>query len=133
MQETTSLFGHVDKSLSTLSQRVISFVHNYRAAQERDHVAGPSLPPSGTPPTVGFYKLNFDGGRLRESSWGHDFVILTHLGDITLAGVEQGPNCGGPLIEEGRACLLGLRYAKEVEIANLIVEGDCLTLISSSS
>ena len=41
-------FGHPDKSLGTLIQRVISFVHNYRAAQERDHVLGPSLPPSWT-------------------------------------------------------------------------------------
>ena len=103
------LFGYSNKSLSTLSQIVISFVHNYRAAQDRDHVPGPSMPPFWTPPPVGFYKLNFDGGRLGESSWGHGFVIRAHLG------------C---------ACLLGLQYAKEAGIANLIVEGDCLTLIN---
>ena len=80
------------------------------------------MPPSQTPPTVGLYKLNFDGGRLGGSGWGHSFVICTHLGDITLASVEQGPNFGGPIIEEGRACLLGLRYAKEVVIANLVMK-----------
>jgi len=60
------LFGFPDKSLSTLSQRAISFVHNFRAAQDRDHVLGPPMPSSWTPPLDGFYKLNFDGGRLGE-------------------------------------------------------------------
>jgi len=49
---------------------------------------------------------------------------------IAAAGIEQGPNFGSPLIEEGRACLLGLRYAKDVGITDIIAEGDRLTLIN---
>ena len=106
------------------------FCPQFCAAQDGDHIPGPPMPSSWSPPSVGFYKLNFDGGRLGEIGWGHGFVIRTHLGDITAVGVEQGPNFSGPLIEEGCACLLGLRYAKEAGIANLIVEGDCLSLIN---
>jgi len=88
------------------------------------------MPSSWSPPPAGYYKLNFDGGHLGKKGWGHGFVILSHLGDITAVGVEQGPNFDSPLIEEGRACLLGLRYAKDVGITSIIVEGDCLTLIN---
>ena len=35
------LFGHPNKSLSTLRQIPISFVHNYCTAQERDNLPGP--------------------------------------------------------------------------------------------
>jgi len=52
------------------------------------------------------------------------------LGDVVLAGVEQGQGFGGPIIEEANACLLGFRCAKEAGLLNLVVDGDCLTIIN---
>ncbi|KAJ8441704.1 hypothetical protein Cgig2_019091 [Carnegiea gigantea] len=78
---------------------------------------------------MGVLKLNFDGGKVEEDGWGWGFVVRSSNGDICLVGVQQGSNFFGPILEKAKACLCGLRAAREQRYLCLAVEGDCLPLI----
>lgn len=56
-------------------------------------------------------------------------MIRDNFGDAVGAGYQKGVGFGGPELEEGRACLLALQYARDHGFHHLEVEGDCLTLI----
>ncbi|KAJ8437490.1 hypothetical protein Cgig2_007467 [Carnegiea gigantea] len=77
------------------------------------------------------YKLNFDGRKVGVSGWGWGFVIRNSLGDVMMAGTEEGQEFTEPLVEEALACLLGMRCAMGAGFDNIIVEGDCQSLIQS--
>lgn len=47
--------------------------------------------------------------------------------------MKQGSHFAGAIIEEARACLFGVRTARDCCHLNLIVEGDCLPLINKLS
>ncbi|KAJ8437290.1 hypothetical protein Cgig2_006394 [Carnegiea gigantea] len=81
------------------------------------------------PPPMGMLKLNFDVRSMRAAGGGWGFVVHNGDGDIVLAGCKQSSRFLGPEIEEAKAYLFGLQYAKEVGLNNLIVEGNCLPLI----
>ena len=83
------------------------------------------------PPDPGTYKLNFDGGQFGNLGRGWGTVIRNHTGDVALVPSEQGPSFKVPDIEEASTCLLGVKCALEAGIKNLIIEGDCLSLINS--
>ena len=51
------------------------------------------------------------------------------MGDMVLAGVQQGPRFAGAEVEEARACLFGLKQAIEAGLTSLVIEGDSLSLI----
>ena len=92
-------------------------------------------PPTGPgnagwrPPQSGYFKLNFDAGRVNEDWHGWGFVIRNHMGDVVLAGVQQNPGFASPEVEEARACLHALRSAMSQGFRRLIIEGDCQPLI----
>ncbi|KAJ8450125.1 hypothetical protein Cgig2_033319 [Carnegiea gigantea] len=62
----------------------------------------------------------FDGGKVGESGSGRGFVIRDSLGDVVLAGTEQGHCFTEPVLEEALACLLGLRRAMAAGIDNVV-------------
>ncbi|KAJ8434436.1 hypothetical protein Cgig2_025406 [Carnegiea gigantea] len=118
-----------DKSLAILGARAISFVRGYRAShacETKEKTASPAL---WKPPESGWFKLSFDRGKNGESGRGWGFVLRSCDGDIILASVDQGSGFAGPKVEEARACLFGLRCARDARIDTLVVEGDCLPLI----
>jgi len=61
----------------------------------------------------------------------YKFTNRNHTGDVALVPSEQGPSFKVPDIEEASTCLLGVKCALEAGIKNLIIEGDCLSLINS--
>ncbi|KAJ8422910.1 hypothetical protein Cgig2_005749 [Carnegiea gigantea] len=81
------------------------------------------------PPPIGILKLNFDGGKVGEDSWGGGFLIRSFDGDVVMANTQQGTNFAGPTIEETRAYLSGLQSAHDQGFLSLVVEGDCVPLI----
>ena len=100
------LFWCPDKFLSIFSKQAPSFVHDYRAAQERDRLPGSPLPHSWFPLVAGPFQTQF---------WWWPLGLKW----LILADAEQDQSFGGPNIEEARAYLLGLKCTKEVRIATL--------------
>ena len=111
------------------ANRALQFVKNYREFREKGL---PTLAPSTSwwkPPRTGIYKLNFDAGRIQDdwNDWG--FVIRNHVGDVPLAVVKQNKGFSSPEEEEARACYYALRTTITYGFRQLIVEGDCQSLI----
>ncbi|KAJ8421285.1 hypothetical protein Cgig2_023857 [Carnegiea gigantea] len=102
---------------------------DWRICGVHEQVQGPTSPSLWTPPTSGLFKLNFDGGRLRELGWGWGFVVRNSNGEVVMAGVQQGWGFAGSEVEEARACIFGLKTATEAGFTNLVLEGDYLPLI----
>ena len=89
------IFKTPDANLALLSKRAIAFVRSYRASIEQEHPSSVPLPSMWQPPASGLYKLNFDGGAVSGMGWGWGFVIRNSMGDVVLAGVQQGPGFAG--------------------------------------
>ena len=113
-----------------LAARAVQFVKNYRDFKEQE---SPPLAPRAMwwkPPPTGIYKLNFDAGKIEDNWNGWGFVIRNHVGDVVLAGVKQNMGFSSPEEEEARACYYALRTASTYGFRQLIVEGDCQSLIN---
>ncbi|KAJ8446311.1 hypothetical protein Cgig2_005842 [Carnegiea gigantea] len=123
------IFKKADHNPSVLSKRVSSLGLSYREMKASSEQPKSTFPTLWKPPLMGILKLNFDGGKVGEDSWGWGFVIRSFDGDVVLAGAQQGPGFAGPTIEEARACLSGLQSAHDQGFLNLVVEVDCPPLI----
>ncbi|KAJ8438737.1 hypothetical protein Cgig2_013783 [Carnegiea gigantea] len=127
------IFRTLDKNLGVLSRRATSFVRSYRASLEHDQTIGDLAPSLWQLPALGTYKLDFDGGCVGKRGWGWGwgwgFVIRNSNDNVVMAGVQQGMGFAGPEVEEARACTFGLKKATAARLANLVIEGDCLSLI----
>ncbi|KAJ8444310.1 hypothetical protein Cgig2_019868 [Carnegiea gigantea] len=82
------------------------------------------------PPMIGYRKLNFDGSSLNNGFWGWGFVLRNHDGDVVPLGAKHGAHSAGPIIEEARSCLFAIKSAFAFGARSVIVEGDCLPLIT---
>jgi len=82
------------------------------------------------PRTADTFKLNFDGASASSTFWGWGFVLRDHNGDVVLAGAKHGHVTSCPLIEEAKSCLYAMKNAFEFGACRLVVEGDCLSLIT---
>ena len=76
------------------------------------------------PSESGWFKLNFDGRQMGEVGRGWDFVVRACDEEITLVSVNQGNGFVGAEVEEARACLFRLRWARDAGIDTLVAEGD---------
>lgn len=123
------IFTSSDINFALLCEQAISFVKQYREHKMVAEAKIPKHQEKWRPPPAGVYKLNFDGGRIGDSGWSWGFVLRNDVGDIILAGTKSGSGFAGPLVEEARACLFGLRCAYEWGARNIIIEGDSLGLI----
>ncbi|KAJ8452940.1 hypothetical protein Cgig2_014703 [Carnegiea gigantea] len=112
-----------------VTKQATSFVRSYRASLKHDQTIGDLTPSLWQLPASRMYKLNFDGGCVGERGWGWGFVIHNSNGDIVMAGVQQGTGFAGLEVEEARACIFGLKKATAAGLINLVIEGDCLSLI----
>ena len=65
------------------------------------------------------------GGELRLG-----FVLRDHLGNILMVGSCQGMGFQGAELEETRACLFALNQVQRHGHDRLIMESDCLSLVS---
>ncbi|KAJ8439236.1 hypothetical protein Cgig2_030171 [Carnegiea gigantea] len=75
--------------------------------------------------------LNFDGEKVGESGWGRGFDIRNSLRDVMMAGTIQGHGFIEPVVEEALACLLGMQCVLGAGFDNIVVEGDCQSLIQT--
>ena len=106
-------------------------MRNFRALQICVDPIAVCHPIRWCPPQIGMYKLNFDGGKVGESGWGGGFDIRNSLRDMMMAETKQGHGFTEPVEEEALACLLGMRCALGAGFDNIVVEGDCQSLIQT--
>ncbi|KAJ8421888.1 hypothetical protein Cgig2_009607 [Carnegiea gigantea] len=99
------IFKRLDHHLASLSCHAIDFMKNYKATKDMEGGSKAHHQVLWQPSDMGILKLNFDGG------------------------VQQGSHFSGPTLEEVKACLCGLRAAREQGYLCLTVEGDWLPLI----
>ncbi|KAJ8452108.1 hypothetical protein Cgig2_016689 [Carnegiea gigantea] len=123
------IFKRSDHHLASLSYGVIDFVKNYRAMQDMDGESKAYDQVLWQPPDMGVLKLNFDRGKVGEYGRGWGFVVGSSDGDICMAAMQQSSNFSGPILGEAKACLCGLRAAREQGYLCFAVKGDCLPLI----
>ncbi|KAJ8451527.1 hypothetical protein Cgig2_018161 [Carnegiea gigantea] len=119
-------------NLHHVGKRARAFVHNYRKVQMDSILASKceTACSDRKPPDAGYLKLNVDAGRLEEGNFGWGFVLRDHLGGIVMAGSCQGMGFQGAELEETRACLFALNQVQRHGHDRLIVESDCLSLVS---
>lgn len=125
------VFRNLDRNIQSLAWRAAEFVRSYCELQARVEPTVTRHLVIWSPPTLGLYKMNFDGGKLEETGRGRGFVIRNPLGEVVLAGIKQGPGFTEPVLEEALACLMGLRRALAAGLNNVVVEGDCLPPIQA--
>jgi len=82
------------------------------------------------PLEVGFFKLNVDAGELGEGRYGWGFFLRNQFGDILMAGSSQGRGFTNAELEETRACLFAIKQVLMHGFDWLIVERDCLSLVT---
>uniref|UniRef100_J3LGX7 RNase H type-1 domain-containing protein n=1 Tax=Oryza brachyantha TaxID=4533 RepID=J3LGX7_ORYBR len=83
-------------------------------------------------PPPGILKINFDGAireRMRDGAWG--FVIRDDKGRGVLAGSGRLPMVSDALMVEAEACSATLEAAINHGILRVIIETDCLNLVSA--
>ncbi len=83
-------------------------------------------------PPPGILKINFDGAyreMSRDGAWG--FVIRGENGRGVLAGSGRLPMVSDALMAEAEACLAALEAAIDHGISRVIIESDCLNLVSA--
>ena len=125
------IFGQQDCWRGGLAQRAINFVHEFRAMKEQGQRCSMLEDQSiWEPPSEGLLKVNFDAGMFPGAGGGWGFTICDKDGDIVLAGVSQKMGYNGAELEEAGACLFALKQALAHGFRNLVIEGDCLALIS---
>jgi len=124
------IFG--DENLrDDLAQRAIRFVHSFREMKERGvNCSTPEMPCLWAPPSEGLVKVNFDAGKVDATVRGWGCVFRDHTGEVILTGVSQQVGFQGAVLEEAGACLFAMRVALEHGFRRIVMEGDCLTLIS---
>ncbi|KAJ8449481.1 hypothetical protein Cgig2_002278 [Carnegiea gigantea] len=131
--EFAAVLGMLEFSnLHSAGKRARAFVHNYRKVQ-MDSVLDSKHETAcleWRPPDAGYLKLNMDACRLGEGSFGWGFVLRDHLGVIVMAGSYQWVWFQGAELEETRACLFALNQVQRHGHDRLIVESDCLSLVS---
>ncbi|KAJ8445959.1 hypothetical protein Cgig2_001277 [Carnegiea gigantea] len=74
-------------------------------------------------------QINCDGGKFGDSFRGKGYDIRNYLGDMMMAADEQGRGFTEPMVEETRACLLGMDYLG-AGFQNIMVEGTIYPLSS---
>lgn len=83
-------------------------------------------------PPPGILKINFDRAyreMSRDGAWG--FVIRGENGRGVLAGSGRLPMVSDALMAEAEACLAALEAAIDHGISRVIIESDCLNLVSA--
>ncbi|KAJ8444225.1 LOW QUALITY PROTEIN: hypothetical protein Cgig2_028106 [Carnegiea gigantea] len=126
------LFGTRRINLHHVGKRAPAFVQNYRKVQV-DSVLDSKCETACSdwrPSDAGYLKLNVDAGRLEEGNFGWGFVLRDHLCNILIVGSCQGMGFQGAELEETRACLFALNQVQRHGHDRLIVESDCLSLVS---
>ncbi|XP_074306492.1 uncharacterized protein LOC141641741 [Silene latifolia] len=82
------------------------------------------------PPRAGFSKINIDAAVLGPMGCGLGMIIRDHNGTVEWAGVQQTRERWDAGIAEAKAMEFGLRTAVQMGLANIIVESDCMVLVS---
>ncbi|XP_074289487.1 uncharacterized protein LOC141614639 [Silene latifolia] len=82
------------------------------------------------PPAVGQWKLNVDAAIMGEAGCGMGIVIRDHTGSVERVGVQQVRDRWNPDIAEAMAAGFGLRTAVQMGLDNVVLESDCLALIT---
>ncbi|KAJ8448927.1 hypothetical protein Cgig2_030783 [Carnegiea gigantea] len=81
--------------------------------------------------SLGYVKINFDGGKLGDWGQGWGVVGQDSNGNILFSAVYQYEGFHGPEHEEALACTFALRQALERGLKKIIVEGYYCNIISS--
>uniref|UniRef100_A0A5B7BLL9 RNase H type-1 domain-containing protein n=1 Tax=Davidia involucrata TaxID=16924 RepID=A0A5B7BLL9_DAVIN len=87
-----------------------------------------------TPPTEDVYKVNVDGSFVPEINHGSTCGVIRNFKGEVIAGFARPlPHCSSVEYAEAMALLHGIDFAFDIGIQDLVVEGDCLHLISEIS
>ena len=81
-------------------------------------------------PDVGVYKLNFGVGKLDDWGYGWGVVARDSEGEVVTSAATQGKGFLGPEVEEALTCVYALQRAQQQGFQSVIMERDCLSLIS---
>ncbi|KAJ8431091.1 hypothetical protein Cgig2_007507 [Carnegiea gigantea] len=81
-------------------------------------------------PDVGLYKLNFDAAKLSDWGYGLGVVARDSEGEWLRRLLRKGKVFLGSEVEDALACVYALQRAQRQGFRNVIMEGDCLSLIS---
>ncbi|KAJ8438788.1 hypothetical protein Cgig2_023822 [Carnegiea gigantea] len=120
---------HSPRNLNVcLVLHAISYVRDYREAQEKVDIHLSVSPMCWHPPYLGLVKLNFDAASFEGTGNGGGFVLRSCDGDIQWCRTKQGTTFLGPEIEEARAYRHGLQQALSWGIQSIIIEGDSQAL-----
>lgn len=84
------------------------------------------------PPLASFFKLNFDGSKLKDGTTSYGFVIRDDTRDIKLYGANSLSLHFSILVAEAWGLKEGVKSAISLGIKNLVIEGDTLVLYKPS-
>ncbi|XP_074304897.1 uncharacterized protein LOC141639748 [Silene latifolia] len=82
------------------------------------------------PPRNGQWKLNIDAAVFGDAGCGLGMVVRDYQGKVERMGVQQVRDKWCPEVAEAMAAEFGLLTAKQMGLDNVVLESDCLTLIT---
>jgi hypothetical protein len=83
-----------------------------------------------TSPPSGWHKLNIDGSYDANGNAGAGMVVRDHNGEVIISACRQLKSCRDPLEAELYALMEGLSLALQWCNLPLIIETDCLEIVS---
>ncbi|XP_048491639.1 uncharacterized protein LOC104900847 [Beta vulgaris subsp. vulgaris] len=86
---------------------------------------------SWVPPPQGFFKINFDGSKYQDGRAAFGFVIRNYLGDAILAGCNSVPADYSIVQAEAAGLREAITAARFLNLENILIEGDNLSVINS--
>jgi hypothetical protein len=84
-----------------------------------------------TPPPSGWYKLSIDGSYDVIGKAGAGMVVRDHNGEVIISACRELKSCRGPLEAELHALMEGLSLVLQWCNLPLIIETDCLEVVST--
>lgn len=124
------VFGSPDLSPERLASRAIAFIQSFRDTKLHPRTSTQAQQTTWKPQEAGCWKLNFDVGKLGDWGRGLGFVIRDSVGDVVMAGSKQDSGFHGLDVAEAEACLFSIQQALFAGYTNIIIKGDCLTVVS---
>ncbi|XVF47620.1 hypothetical protein PTKIN_Ptkin03bG0124600 [Pterospermum kingtungense] len=122
----------IEQDANTVVLKAFEFLNQYTAAQVRNRPLTFSGVEKWSPLAVEFFKINVDGAyRVGDRFGGVDIVIRDYEGQVIGATCKAINRIADVESLEALAVVHGLRFAKDLGIFPVIVEGDSLSVISA--
>ncbi|XVF78426.1 hypothetical protein PTKIN_Ptkin14bG0131700 [Pterospermum kingtungense] len=110
----------------------MAFLQEFRHAHVKCRTYIPSVILPWKAPEGNLYKVNFDGVfKRKEELGGIGVVIRDTSGLVTGAMHVAAPFCCEPDVAEATAAMMAVRFAKDLGLFRVIVEGDALRVINA--